>query len=93
MHVNKAWKNEYERLMKSYRGEKSQLQREVDQGKCKLAEAQSQVLTLESEVIRLAESITEIHQNLETSTPRNSEHTDIIKRQVSTIHFEQLSFK
>lgn len=67
MEVNKKWKEDYDAMKIKYQTENEMLQKELDLTKEKLANSETQVLALGTEVSRLAATLNELYQGQKPS--------------------------
>ena len=87
MEVNKKWKEEYDTLKQQYETRTESLQKELDATKEKLANAETQVLALGSEVTRLAATLNQMYQREGASLPSavSLDDYEVFKQQVCVI--------
>ena len=86
MEVNKKWKEDYIMLKLQYETKNESLQQELDMTKEKLANAETQVLALGSEVTRLASTLNQMYQREGASLPSavDLDNVEVFKQQVWT---------
>jgi len=84
MEINRKWKEDYDTLKLQCETKNESLQRELDITKEKLANAETQVLALGSEVTRLATTLNQIYQREGASLPSGVDLGDyeVFKQQV-----------
>ena len=86
MEVNKKWKEDYDTLKVKHETERQLLQKELDLTKERLADSETQVLALGSEVTRLATTLNELYQRHGDSTSTSSlfdvDDYEVFKQQV-----------
>lgn len=86
MEVNKKWKEDYDTLKIKHETECQLLQEELDLTKEKLADSETQVLALGSEVTRLATTLNKLYQRHGDSTSSSSlldvDDYEVFKQQV-----------
>ena len=84
--MNKKWKEEYLVLREQHETEKNKLEDQLEKTKAKLANAETHVLALESEVTRLATRLNEMYQRTEMSSPlaENLGDYEVFQQQVSS---------
>jgi chromosome segregation ATPase len=80
MAVNRKWKEEYEQLKEKYRTDLRKLQEEVGSLNHKLEESNTHILALESENMRLAETLT--GENISTRTSVNDPDNELVRFQM-----------
>ena len=87
MQANKKWKDDYERLRLKHEEEMRTNKDELEKTHAKLADAETHVLALESELIRLATALSRIEQNapLEAVASVSQEDMEVFKQQVDMI--------
>lgn len=84
MEINRKWKEDYDTLKLQCETKNESLQRELDITKEKLANAETQVLALGSEVTRLATTLNQIYQREGASLPSGVDLGDyeVFKQQI-----------
>lgn len=84
MEVNKKWKEDYITLKLQYETKNESLQQELDMTKEKLANAETQVLALGSEVTRLASTLNQMYQREGASLPSavDLDNFEVFKQQI-----------
>ena len=89
MEVNKKWKEDYDTLKIKYETQCEILQKELDFTKEKLANSETQVLALGTEVTRLATTLNELYRRYGSSAGSSSlldvDDYEVFKHQVCKI--------
>lgn len=93
MDVNKRWKQQYDLLQEKHQQEKDQLQedisklkQEVRRSELRCSKVETQNLTLQSEVVRLARSFGALHpqcSQADKESGKEAEDVELIREQVS----------
>jgi len=83
MQANRKWKIDYDRLKLKYEEESKENKNELEKTQAKLADAETHVLALESELMRLATALSKIEENtLHATNSISQEDIEVVKQQM-----------
>lgn len=84
MQVNRKWKSDYDRLKLKCEEETRESKSELEKTQAKLADTETHVLALESELIRLATALSNIEESsLQAKNSASQEDMEVVKQQVN----------
>lgn len=83
--MNRKWKSDYDRLKVKFEEESKENKNELERTQAKLADAETHVMALESELIRLATALSKIEQStLQATNSVSQEDIEVVRQQVNS---------